>query len=1063
MTVASGDIARVLQGARKRQLRVVALASAGFGLAAALVVLLAGAAALGLGARPSVRSAALAAALTALLAAAALGIRALVRRAWSAEAVARAVSGPLEADQPGLSSDLVSSIQLGREREEIRTSGRYSLALVDGHLERTAARARALDLDRAIPDRWARFAGLALLGVVVLHGVALLAAGGTLGRGYERLLEGEPGGAPAAVVDPITGDIELTFAYPAYMKREPRTLSGTGGEVRVPKGTEVSLVTRADRPVAAAELVVQYDAGVAGEGFEKSRAKPKDEPGTPPGPPAPVVKHHALTVTGDRGLSGRFLVAEAGAYRFRFLDGRGKVLAEGPPIPIVLEEDAFPQVRIVRPERELEVDPGARVRVDFAAEDDFGLGEITLVTKPPAGAERRRVLRKPAGIRRDSGGVDLDLGPERLGEGEKLLYWIEAADGDTVSGPKVSASETHTLSVYSEAEHRRQALEKAKQVLEETIGLLADRLETFAAGSVATAERLPLAQALDQRTRQLHERMRETAREIRRDRAGPKEVAAALRNVASAVRLAEARLVNARASVAQAIRVRVKPEGGLVRTMGLFDGQLDAELEKGILYLEQLLDKQRARDLVRLAKDLAERRRELADVMAEYRQAPTDEKKQALLAQIGRMKERVRDLLKRMSELSRGFNDEHMNAEALAEMARSKDLLAGLDDVEKKLAAGDVEGAMKALDQMASQMDQMLAGLSRTAELPDEKQQALMKEMLAFKEAIEDVQAEQQRTAGETEKIRGEYRKQIADRLKKAEDELHRLAELAGEARRDVEAAQPGVGYRAEVEYEQAHESLADLERALGMKELGAAAETAQRAAPSVERLAAYLEEDAALAHPDPFAGPRDQRRAREAEQHVRDAVPKAREIRDALAKLFPDPREVLGQDAQKKLGELSKRQGELERRAGDLQRQLGELMEKAPVFPPQAQGQLGETRGHMGQAAAELGNRNPQRGHGQQELAMDALSRFKKGLEEASKQQGGGAGGMGFPFPFAESGGEEGAEGRDFSREKVAIPGAEAYQVPEEFRKDLLEAMKQGAPERYRGEVQRYYEELVK
>ena len=29
---------------------------------------------------------------------------------------------------------------------------------------------------------------------------------------------------------------------------------------------------------------------------------------------------------------------------------------------------------------------------------------------------------------------------------------------------------------------------------------------------------------------------------------------------------------------------------------------------------------------------------------------------------------------------------------------------------------------------------------------------------------------------------------------------------------------------------------------------------------------------------------------------------------------------------------------------------------------------------------------------------------------------------------------------------------------MPEEFRRDLLDAMKQGAPERYKGEVQRYY-----
>jgi hypothetical protein len=1059
MSVAWGDISRVLDGARRRRIRVVALAAAGLGAAAALALLLAGAAALGHGARASLRPLALAAAGLALLAAAVLAIRALLRGVWTSEAVAREIARGAEADGgASLESDLVSSVQLARDREAIAASGRFSVALVDAHVERTAARARAVSLDRAIPDRWARFGGLALLGVLVAHAVAFLAGGSTLARGYARLLAGDPGGPPAPVVDPITGDIELRYAYPAYMRREPRTLSGTGGEIRAPRGTDVTLVTRADRPVKAAEIAVQAEDASA------QRAPAAAARGPAPAD-APVVKRYALAVEGERGLSGRLVLEGPGSYRFRFLDGRGKVVAEGPPIPIAVEEDAPPTARILRPERELEVDPGASVRVDFQAEDDFGLEEVTLVTKAPGGGERRRVLKKPQGVRRDGGFVDLDLAAERLAEGERLLYWIEAQDGDTVSGPKRGASETHELRIYSEAEHRRQVLEKAKAAFEQMVALLADRLETLSAGTVATPERLPLAQALDGRTRALHERLRETAREIRRDRAGPREVAAALANVAASLRAVEQRVSNARASVAQAIRVRMKPDGGLVRTMGLFDAQLDAELEKSILYLEGLLDKQRARDLVRLARDLADRRRELADAMAEYRSAPTEAKKQELLSRIGRMKERVKDLLARMSELSRGFNDEHMNQEALEELARSRDLMSGLDDVEQMLAKGDVEGAMKALDQMASSMDRMLAGLERTAQVPDERNQALMKQMLAFKEAIEKVQSEQQRTADETEKIRSEYRKRVAERLKRAEAELKRLEQLAGEARRDVEAAQPGVTYRAEMEYEQSRESLADLERALAMKELGAANETAQRAAPSVERLSAYLEEDAALAHPDPFQGPRDQRRAREAQRHVQEAVPKAREIRDQLARLFPDPREVLPPDAQKRLGELSRRQGELEQQAGDLQRQLGELMQQAPVFPPQAQAQLGETRGHMGQAASELAQRNPQRGHGQQELALDALSRFKKGLEDAARQQrGGGGGGMGFPFPFAEESGEQQeGEGREFSRERVAIPGAEAYKVPEEFRKDLLDAMKQGAPERYRGEVQRYYEELVK
>jgi hypothetical protein len=61
--------------------------------------------------------------------------------------------------------------------------------------------------------------------------------------------------------------------------------------------------------------------------------------------------------------------------------------------------------------------------------------------------------------------------------------------------------------------------------------------------------------------------------------------------------------------------------------------------------------------------------------------------------------------------------------------------------------------------------------------------------------------------------------------------------------------------------------------------------------------------------------------------------------------------------------------------------------------------------------------------------------------------------------------GGEEGREGEEgeLSHERVEIPGAEAYKVPAEFRRDILEAMKQGAPEPYKPELQRYYEELVK
>jgi hypothetical protein len=46
---------------------------------------------------------------------------------------------------------------------------------------------------------------------------------------------------------------------------------------------------------------------------------------------------------------------------------------------------------------------------------------------------------------------------------------------------------------------------------------------------------------------------------------------------------------------------------------------------------------------------------------------------------------------------------------------------------------------------------------------------------------------------------------------------------------------------------------------------------------------------------------------------------------------------------------------------------------------------------------------------------------------------------------------------------EKVEIPDAEAGRGPAEFRKELLDAMKQAPPEKYKERVKQYYEELVK
>jgi hypothetical protein len=954
----------------------------------------------------------------------------LWRTAWGP----REVAATLAAGDASLRSALVSAVELAADRETLDARG-LSTALAEEHVARTGVRARAIDLRVAVPDRPARRALWALAGVVGAWGVAGLLVGPDLGRGFSRLLAGVPAPAGPPRADPVTGDVEITYRYPAYTGRAERTVPGSDGSVLAPRGTEVRLQARSDRPVETAQVAIEG-------------ADPKGR------------RQVALAVKNRRELSGAFVVDEPGSYRFQFTKG-DRVVVNGPPIPVTVEPDAFPEVTVSAPAGEVEVAADGRVRVEWSASDDFGLGELTLVLKPPGGEEERRVLRSLAPARRDSGTFDLELAPMRLAEGERLLFWLEVKDNDTVSGPKRAASATRAVKIHSEAEEHQRLLAEARRHWEEMVAILGDRMEQLPRGQPPDAARVQKGLALDGRTRQLHERLRDAAQAMRKEKGAPRELPAALANAAAGIREREVVVTSARQTLSRQIQF-ARPEPAQARTVDALDDALDRELEKDVLYLEQLFDRRRAEDLVAMAKDLASRRREIASLLEKYRQAPSEAAKKQLLAEVARVRARMQDMLRQMAELARGVSDAHMNAEALAEMTKGQDVAGGMKRVEEMLARDDVDAALKELDAMGSTLQDMMASLQRTAGEPGERNAELSRKLREFQQELGAVEREQERVAAETEKVRDEYRKGTKERLKRAEPLLRKVEDLARRAEAELRQSRPGTSPRSEDDFTQSRDRLDDLRKALASRDLDAALDASRRALPPLQRLAAGLEDEAEMSERFAQLQKRDPADLRQAADHARKAMPPAMQAREELEKLFPDARTVLPQGEQQKLDRLAREQQALEEKAGRLQQRLDQLSEEAPVFPPQAGQELADGRGHMQAAAGSLGQRNPQRGAGQQREALDSLERFRKGLEEMGK--GGGAGGGGFPFPFASSGppGHDGMDG-DPSREKVEIPQADASKAREQFRHDLLEAMKQGTPEPYRGEVKRYYEELVK
>ena len=66
--------------------------------------------------------------------------------------------------------------------------------------------------------------------------------------------------------------------------------------------------------------------------------------------------------------------------------------------------------------------------------------------------------------------------------------------------------------------------------------------------------------------------------------------------------------------------------------------------------------------------------------------------------------------------------------------------------------------------------------------------------------------------------------------------------------------------------------------------------------------------------------------------------------------------------------------------------------------------------------------------------------------------------------MPLPGGGGMPGREGqRGRSQDDVKIPDGSEFKVKDAYRKDILDAMREGAPDNWEGEVKRYYEELIK
>lgn len=1022
------DRVRMFLGAvRRRVLLRDGLRGAAFAAAAVLAILLGLAvSAASLGPANFWRPMTAAVAGGALLVALFLG----VWRPWHAlksdHRTARAV-GRLAPALRGLAGDLVSAVQLGTPPGDPAgargaasppdAASATSGVLIRAFQNHVAEAIAPLDPRLLVPMRPAALGGLVLLAAAALLAGAARYSPEVVGRGLTTLLH-KPNRFEGAAVSavPLVGDVRITYEYPPYTGLPPRTVEGSTGDVVAVKGTRVKIETT-PLHISRNALLLLGDAGEGGE----------------------------LPVRLQKGtLTVHLTLLESGSYRFWLQPLIGRAVREQRSHRLEAEVDRPPRVEIHGPADRLDLPTPRPIEVGFAADDDYGLGAIELVFRVDDGPEQRQLLKDGLGARLAQGRTLWDPAHAGLSPGARIAYHLEARDRDEVSGAKAGVSRTLYVVIARPQESIDARLDRQREILERLIADLGDRLETLAAplgrtGASPTAAELDARRAAYARLGEAEEaHLTLLGRFLDDDRHEGllgKPLRAALTGIAD--RLGKLLREEKDALGKSTERtLGVKAEATVVSRLSAQRDRHVAELEKDVLLLDDLIGRQRLEDLAAIGRELTDAHAHLKDLLARYAATKDEALRRQLEREVRDLRARIGDLAQKIAEL-KGRNDipdEWRNlpdTQGLAEQAKK------LDDL---LAQGDPKALDRALGQLGKDLHELRQMLDDNAEgfgaerFPQENRVVsdLMKK-------IGDLEGDERALAGETQSLAGKQDAETEKRLRaklgewtRAENEkVEKLRQKLGE----IKTGDPESALGEEVE--RARESTRQMKRLLGERDLAEAKDQADHAAASLERARAQVDPANDNGRKRKPSEARTQARA-EAAESLAAARAIAQEISDDMGQLLPKAEETLSPAERDSARAQSERQGAIGDRTDDTAREAARRVGKIPGLE-HAEQDLRDAAEQMRQASQHLRKSEAKQAGGAEQNAAERLAKLRDTLQERSI-----------------------GSGRQ-QRDPVRIPGADESNAPRAWRQDLMDAMKEKAPEHFRDDVRRYYEELVR
>jgi hypothetical protein len=427
-------------------------------------------------------------------------------------------------------------------------------------------------------------------------------------------------------------------------------------------------------------------------------------------------------------LMGGLMVFYPGSYSIKVKDEFGFENPNPAEYQIHLIPDKYPEAEMISPAQDLEISGNEVIPIIYTVKDDFGITGVRLSYQ--MGGIERFISLKSADIGR-SWGPDTfkwDLSSLTLTPRDRVVYRLEVSDNDSVSGPKLGYSTSLTLFVRDERARAAKEGEEAQQISDALLELLADQLEE-------SRDKENLGKGIDEIIKQVDRSLERMGNRVERF-----DLEALKRNLNS-------------------LRERISKET---------EETVTREMERLSLLAEDIAKKARMNEVEALAKEIKNRQRRLVESINDLKDRFSREGLEAVMKELKKMEELLRSVMESLGKLASGLPNEFVNSQELQGLD-FQDLFKDLDEIQKRLAAGDIAGALEAAQRLLQALSEMMAALGRAGS------QAGMA-------PFDRLQGEMSRQAGELDKILAEQR-EILNRTEGMNREIKRDLEEETEKR----------------------------------------------------------------------------------------------------------------------------------------------------------------------------------------------------------------------------------------------------------------------------------------